>query len=824
MKKTVSLFLALCMMCVCFVQVSFAEETFSLPAVSIIAGQSYTLPEAVGDYTSISWTTTLDTNNVGIQTMKGTSGTTPVTMVVNVGEEADLVYSEDFETGYESLPKWNGDGYNTFKRNGGANVVFNSHAGVEILDGNYVFKVYQDSAENYQTRIQEMPNTIAGKPYRFNFKARFDLDKDKIAVGGNASIVRVCDYGNNNKVFAEIQVFPKDGKIYVQPTGGSQYEVCSLDANYSTGWMDFDVTTYSDCTYALTVNGKNAGKANKFYNVTATEVVYYRPASVSACVFDQMATVYLDDINVYGERYVTGTLPAELNAEAYTGTDGSGTKAIALSMSDDTTKEFDVKYTVPQESLTVGTTYSAIGTIDGFTQTILVNVTVKEADKKETVIKTVLNGNVTLPKTYNGYNITWDRDLDTTKEGRITYNGTTAKDTGIKCTVYVGDYNIRIAKDSLSGFEIDVVSEEATDQVTYQDKEKKLELIVPKADKNSVQVVDIESTRAIKFGSGEVSYSAFITPADTTPYGDAGYTIAYDYMLDDISVPDSDYSIPNNLRVITDNVNNPASHCHVVIRPGGKLNFQVDSEVNIGSLTQKSDGKYKSDWLHIEYRFYPDGEKKYDLTVNGTVVAAGKSYTCQSSQLRRVIVNDGIAGSGVSYMKNLEIGTYRTCVGTIPTSLNLVLGHNMPINEKIELTMSDNTTKLFDVVTGSVDGKTVGDFSVDGAVSGFSEKVAMNIKVCDYYVESLNIADGKINSAVIVKAGAAEKGTAVFAAYGSDGALKKIKPVEFEGSKFADGKQTISPNMEVPQDAIVKVFIFDSFNMLNPLNTVYANN
>ena len=835
MKKTVSLFLALCMMCVCFVQVSFAEETaVSLPAVSIIAGQSYALPETVGDYAGINWTTTLDTNNVGIQTMEGSSGGTPVTMVVNVGEEAAPAHSENFETGYESLPKWDGNGQNTFKKaGGGANLVFISHAGVELLDGNYVFKVYPDS-DTYETRIQEIPNTTVGKPYRFNFKARFDLDKDKIADSQTASIVRVSDYSSTSKVYAHIYLYPKGNKIYAKPDKGVETEVCSLDANYSTGWMDFDVTTYPDCTYALTVNGKDAGKANEFHNVTANDWTTRRPAAVSARVFDQKATVYLDDINVYGERYVTGTLPAALNAEAYAGTDGSGTKAIELQMSDGNTKEFIVKYTVPQNALNEGETYEATGTIDGFTQTIPVTVTVKAADKKETVIKTVLNGNVTLPKTYNGYNITWDRDLDTTKEGRITYNGTTEKDTGIKCTVYVGDYGITVDKTALSGYNVNAVDSSATEQKYYYDSANKFQFVVPASDAAKVQIVDIESERAIKFGPAETAYSTFIAPGDKTPYTSGAFTVEYDYKLTDVSLPTGNYTNECVLR-INDNQDLQAN-CLVYVYKDKSIRFQVysnyaparGSAVTVGEVNADDKGTYESDWLHVEFRFYPDGEQKYDLIVNNVIVAKGialyhdKTYTDRT--LSRVIVSDKSGNGGVSYVKNIAFGTYRVFEGTIPTSLNLVLGHNMPINEKVELTMSDNTKKLFDVVTGSVDGKTVGDFSIEGSVSGFSEKVNMNIKVCDYYVESLNIAAGKINSAVIGKAGAAENGTAVFTAYGSDGTLKKIKPVEFRASDFADGKQTISPDMEVPQGANVKVFIFDSLNMLNPLNTVYANN
>ena len=835
MKKTVSLFLALCMMCVCFVQVSFAEETaVSLPAVSIIAGQSYALPETVGDYANINWTTTLDTNNVGIQTMEGSSGETPVTMVVNVGEEAAPVHSENFETGYESLPKWGGNGQNTFRKaGGGANLVFNSHAGVEQLDGNYVFKVYPDS-NTYETRIQEIPKTTVGKPYRFNFKARFDLDKDKIADSKTASIVRVSDYSSTSWVYAHIYVYPKGNKIYAKPDKGVETEVCSLDANYSTGWMDFDVTTYPDCTYALTVNGKDAGKANKFYNVTANDWTTYRPASVSVCVFDKRATVYLDDINVYGERYVKTDIDnMEVNTSVMTGKPSDQQIKINLEMTDGTTREFGVKYTA--DTTTQGTK-TAVGTIDGFSKKITVKYNVVG------IVKKTVN-------TYIGATLQFEDGsvMQPTKMGRT--KRTVSTDSAVyEYTINVGFYGQKLY-DSM----------ESHQNTTYTNGNKTIDTILPGngdglklvvknyADENEYSAVidkDENNNNRVKFdkftSSDNVQWQItdrfngdfrVTVKAAAKSVKDKQYTGTYIRIYDTENRQITQAFAPrfygNELRLDTQNDGGTDNSFD---KTGWHaVNWNVRSTITGDVITTEE--------YEITFDIHSD-TKTYDVMINNTPV---KMYTgipfaknAAEGNIGSVRLARRIKENFTDYYDDLRIYQYNCFAGDLPETVygEIGVGQDKPQTIKVPLTLTNGAVMDFDASVNADTTKIAKNVNAAASIEGFDEPVSAVLNIVNYSVGNVvykngdeftpcAMPNGQLAAVNLVNL-SGRSGADVLAAawFNRQGKLEKVKLTDIPKANINENVD-VNVNMQLPstvEGGFLKLFITDGIKTFSPID------
>ncbi|MBR5156660.1 MAG: Ig-like domain-containing protein [Clostridia bacterium] len=437
-----------------------ATETVT---VNVGMGEEYTLPA------DITWNEnyTVDTSAVGYQLFEGTDASgASVTYRVNVGEWTDLI-SDDYESYQESE--------------------YVAAVDKNINGGKFFKAAYNAEDESTHTRlVKEGDSTVlAIGPGKAGWSSTRYFPTDK-AVGENFNIsvkVKAASLdlntsANSSRRYVFFQLQSHNTPMYTLRTNAdAQGNITKTELRYEAAGSTFvneDISEYvswsetetagiykmdeyilveligNSETYMLKIDGNiiaqdvawggDTTSPSHLTNYGVDNIAMAKRVTAS----DTNSIAYIDELKYAKPVYPQGNVPDNISTTVETGTTGNMTTSFNLVMSDGSSKNITVYYTLNADDTAAAGAITVNGTAEGFNFNIPISVNIEDApvviESIDNLSKNVSVGDeFTLPATVTAnmsdgstqeVAIVWNGAASTENKGVYTFTGTVADYSG----------------------------------------------------------------------------------------------------------------------------------------------------------------------------------------------------------------------------------------------------------------------------------------------------------------------------------------------------------------------------------------------------------
>lgn len=410
---------------------------------------TYTLPEKYEGET-IDWggaDTSVDTSYLGIQTFAGElPDGSELIYTVNIGE-SEVIFEENMET--YTVGGTNPD-YGDRADYGDAGGLYLGNAcSIEYENGESGNKVAKINETSEWGQFDMIAPTVTSKSYVVTGRVKLDTNQTM------GELTRLIVYNNANPqqevcgLFINVStpgILRIGNSVNISVAAGANPDAYSTKEisipDYNGEWVDLKIFVDEEKdVYDIYANGK-AVRLGCPLNLNGLTNAAFKSIRIKR--YGTTNDQSFDDFKVTQYVWIDDALPESLNDSVVSGADADRVQSISLKMSDGTTRQFDVKYTIDP---TVSGIQNVDGSIDGFTAKIPVAVSVDARSivsiKEDSLYnqgRVYVGSDYVLPSTVtavmsendeNGsnekeMNVTWDGIADTSLAGVYTFNGTVA--------------------------------------------------------------------------------------------------------------------------------------------------------------------------------------------------------------------------------------------------------------------------------------------------------------------------------------------------------------------------------------------------------------
>ena len=275
-----------------------------------------------------------------------------------------------------------------------------------------------------------------------------------------------------------------------------------------------------------------------------------------------------------------------------------------------------------------------------------------------------------------------------------------------------------------------------------------------------------------------------------------------------------------------------------IARVAKDCGYNVSWTRNDGATADTADTKNSSDWFNLRFDVNSD-TKTYDVYVNNVLVEGGLQFfnSDANGNIGKITMAFRDAADADVYIDNLKVSQFNCFTGELPETLDVVVGQGSVAPQETEVALTLSNGGLWKPkATVNVDSSKLGYQSATVSIEGFDEAIPANVKVCNYHVDTISYKNGvefatgasvgsSISSAAFTNKGGVTGGTALFAWYNAQGALKVVKAVTIP-EMAKDETKTVDVGLKLPDasDDIVngklRVFIINNTGAWMPIDMV----
>ena len=529
------------------------------------------------------------------------------------------------------------------------------------------------------------------------------------------------------------------------------------------------------------------------------------------------------------------------------GIDGKTT--VSLKMTDQSTREFDVNYDL---NATKSGVYTVLGTIEGFSEKIPVEVTVA-AEEENKILETYKDARVILE---DG---TW---VDTSKLG-CQYHDVITSRALTHYAVYVGEFSEKIAcsmdypEGTLSG-----------NYGSASEGDYYLSLDSKFINNENVQVVKDGENSALKIGPDKLDYGVktVFNNTENSTIQKISFKIKMKNLTEHFAETGIINSIPYHVAIkgadgnylselyfrLYFNTNGferltVGPHLRGGTYPNKEKVLKNEDGSSVVTFTQ-ADGENsarvgETDWITISV--IENDNQTYDVFANDKLVISAQSYYLNSNNVvmsklpikeldfrkRLPSTESGnVKNDPTAYMYLDDIKLYQ--YSRIAEDLKAAPDVAVPVNSDatsgtIYLKMTNGTTKGFDAEFSAVDTSKVKSQVTSGRIDGVNTSLNLTAVVCNYAVDSLNFSEADSNLAAtahIRKLTDKGNATAIIAIYNNENVMKACQTVSLSQMTINEAKD-ISVLINIPEGykengdyAIVYIWEYDKIQPIDIAN------
>lgn len=569
--------------------------------------------------------------------------------------------------------------------------------------------------------------------------------------------------------------------------------------------------------------------------------------SVTCRVHVGANSVYVAENIAYSEAYDTVVL----------GDEPDGTTTLSLKMTDESTKEFTVKYNL---DATTSGVYTVNGAIDGFSQTVPVIVTVcaKEENK---VFDTHQNARVILD---DG---TW---VDTSKLG-CQYHDVAISESLMHYEVYVGEFSEKFTcgmdypEGTLAG------NQGSADEGDYY-----LSINSKFADNESVKIVNDEENSVLSIGPEEVNYGvkAVFNNTSSATTQKTSMRIKFTNLTEYIATSGTVNSIPYHVGIrgadgdfLTElyfrlyfNTNGfdrivvgphlrggTYPHKEAVLNKEDGSSIVTFTETETESETPVRVGE--TDWITLTV--IENADQTYNVYVNDEMLISAQTFYLDSNNtamsglpISQIDFRKRLATTESGNLKNdptacmyvddIKLYEYSRIAENLKASPDVAIAMGSDTTSApIYLKMSDGSVKTFNTEFSAVDTSAAKAEIANGRIDGVNIPLDLSVVVCNYSVDGISLTDANGNAVAVPSEGKitataqirkmTDKGnaTAIFAVYDSENVMYDCKTVSLADISSAEESE-ISATLNIPENyagenGYIAVYIWE-FDKIQPID------